>query len=69
MELDQANAIWNSLGDIPMDESGEYIDADFMHFPKGTDKYEIWNYLEDSCEAFSVYDALYKEEAAFKAQP
>ena len=37
--------IWGELGDIPVNNNDE-IDLDFYHFPKGTNKEEIWHWVE-----------------------
>lgn len=38
--------LWEKLGDIPIDKD-ERIEEPFEHFPKGTDRYEIWHWFED----------------------
>lgn len=38
---------WSELGDIPVDEE-DRIEEDFMHFPAGTDKLDIWHWFEVS---------------------
>ena len=41
---------WEAFGDIPLVEDGDEIDANFLHFPKGTDRFEIWHWLEEYCD-------------------
>lgn len=45
---DLAKSIWNQFGDVPTDGDGVdgAIDEDFLHFPKGTDVYDIWHWFE-----------------------
>lgn len=38
---------WSELGDIPVDEE-DRIEEDFMHFPAGTDKLDIWHWFEET---------------------
>lgn len=47
---DKASAVllWDELGDIPCSEQDDQeIDEPFLHFEKGTDKYDIWNWFEE----------------------
>jgi len=44
--LQTARALWQSLGNIPVNDEEE-IDEDFMDFPKGTDVYYIWHWFEE----------------------
>jgi hypothetical protein len=38
--------IWQELGNIPEDEDGN-IDEEFYDFPAGTEKYEVWQWIEE----------------------
>jgi hypothetical protein len=53
-------ALWAALGDIPIDDD-EAIDIPFLHFLKGTDRYEIWHWFEDTFD-ISVHELMYPNE-------
>lgn len=46
--------LWEMLGDICTDEEWE-IESDFLHFPTGTHKYDIWHWFE---ETFNISVAI-----------
>jgi len=48
--------LWKELRDIPIDEN-ECIETPFYHFLIGTDRFEIWNWFEDTFN-LSVKDDL-----------
>ena len=39
--------MWEILTDIPIDED-ECIEEPFLHFETGTDRYDIWHWIEDT---------------------
>lgn len=41
-----AKAIWEVLGDLPVNEDNE-IDEQFLHFRVGTDREVVWHWIED----------------------
>lgn len=43
---DAFNVLWKTLGDIPINDKEE-IEEDFGPFKKGTDRFEIWHWLEE----------------------
>jgi len=49
--------LWSKLGDIPIDED-ECIEEDFLHFARGTDRYTIWHWFEDTFYT-QVHDLMY----------
>jgi len=51
--------LWKELGDIPIDKN-ECIEEPFYNFPIGTDRFEIWNWFEDTFN-LSVKDDLMNE--------
>jgi hypothetical protein len=53
-----AHAIWEVLGDLPVNENNE-TDEQFLHFPVGTHREEIWHWLEDHV-GIPVTDMMYK---------
>jgi hypothetical protein len=48
--------LWERLGDVPVNDDGE-IEEDFLHFPTGTDREEIWSWIEETYDV-SVYDLM-----------
>lgn len=38
--------LWNNFGNIPIDHE-EKIEVPFLHFPIGTDRYDIWHWFDD----------------------
>ena len=43
--MNKAKQIWDNLGDIPIDNN-ECIEVEFMDFPIGTHREEIWIWIE-----------------------
>lgn len=38
--------VWDSFGDVPIDDKEE-IEHAFMHWPSGTDRFEIWHWFDE----------------------
>ena len=38
--------VWEALGDCPINDDDE-IDEDFLGYPAGTDRFDIWHDIED----------------------
>lgn len=55
--MNELKELWDKLGDIPINEDEE-IEEVFLHFDKGTDRYEIWHWFEEQNEAFIIGDLL-----------
>ena len=53
----EAKKLWNELGDIPINESEEIEEA-FIHFPKGTDKVDIWHWFEEEFNLSIAIDLM-----------
>lgn len=51
--------LWNRFTDVPVDPETECIDVDFLDFPKGTHREDIWHWFEDQF-GLRIYDLLYK---------
>ncbi|MFA5340211.1 MAG: hypothetical protein WC332_00395 [Clostridia bacterium] len=51
--LQHLKLLWRLLGDIPITDDDE-IDEPFLHFPKGTDKIEVWHWFEEQNKNFIV---------------
>ena len=45
--IKQALKVWEALGDIPVNDKDE-IEAYFMGWEIGTDKLEVWNWIENT---------------------
>lgn len=61
LSLDELNALWVNLGDIPTVYEGEHvdkIDEDFLHFSKGTHRETVWHWFETMNPAFSVGEIM-----------
>lgn len=48
MDIAEIQARWDMLGDISIDDN-ECIEQPFLHFPVGTDRYEIWHWFDKQC--------------------
>jgi hypothetical protein len=42
----ELEALWEELRDVPIDED-EALDEDFRHFPRGTDRVDIWHWFDE----------------------
>lgn len=50
--------LWERFGSIPMDPESETMEKEFLGFPKGTHREEIWHWFDEHHED-GVYDLLY----------
>jgi hypothetical protein len=61
--METVKEIWDDLGNVPVNIDDE-IDEDFhikdkdITFEKGTDKFEIWHWIEDTYNV-RIVDLLY----------
>ena len=61
--METVKEIWDELGNVPVNIDDE-IDEDFyikdkdITFEKGTDKFEIWHWIEDTYNV-RIVDLLY----------
>ncbi len=39
--------LWRQFGDVPMNPETECIEEDFLHFPVGTNRMEIWHWFDE----------------------
>ena len=51
-----AKSIWEDLGNIPVNDDGE-IQEEFLGFQEGTDREDIWHWIEDTFNV-SVVDLM-----------
>ena len=57
--LEELQELWNQLGDIPVNNDDE-IEEDFLDFPVGTDKFEIWHWFDEQCPNGLAKDLMFK---------
>ena len=48
--------VWEAFGDCPINEVDE-IDEDFLGYPAGTDRFDIWHDIEDDL-GVSIYKLM-----------
>lgn len=44
---EKLEALWAKLVNIPMDPNSEKLESEFLHFPPGTDRDEIWYWFDE----------------------
>ena len=52
--------LWHMFGDIPMDPETETMEEDFLIFPAGTHREEIWHWFDERYSK-GVYGLMFKE--------
>ena len=50
--------LWHRFEDVPMNPETEQIEAQFLHFPAGTERLEVWKWFDIKWPK-GVYDLLY----------
>jgi hypothetical protein len=55
---DVSQELWQKLGNIPTNENDE-IEEVFLHFPIGTDKFEIWHWFEETFDLSVAKDLIF----------
>lgn len=55
--LEEVKALWRDLGNVPTNDQSE-IETPFLHFPAGSDIFEVWAWFESQNEEFAVYDMM-----------
>ena len=56
--LKELQELWNELSDIPVNENDE-IEEDFLDFPSGTDKFDVWHWFDERCPNNLHDDLMY----------
>ena len=56
-EIDKAKKLWSQLGDVPITEDGD-IEEEFLHFPIGTDRADIWHWFEETYNLSVAVDLM-----------
>ena len=44
----QLEKLWKEFADVPVNSIFEDVDTDFCHFIAGTNKFEIWQWFDQS---------------------
>jgi len=60
-----AETLWDMLKDIPVDDD-ENIEVQFLHFPPGTDREDIWHWFEDTFD-ISINNLMFKKNTGSKS--
>lgn len=53
-------SLWETLADVPMDPDTECMEDDFLHFPSGTSREEIWKWFDER-HSRGVAHLLYRD--------
>jgi hypothetical protein len=53
--------LWEEFGDIPMNPKTECMEGEFLHFPIGTHREDIWHWFDEKY-SLGVYYLLYPNE-------
>lgn len=59
--LEELQKLWGELGDIPVNNNDE-IEEDFLDFPAGTDKLEVWDWFDEQCPNGLAKDLMFKNK-------
>lgn len=55
--VEQLLMYWKQFSTVPINNNDE-IEADFLHFVKGTSRFEIWCWFEDQHSDFKIHKVL-----------
>jgi hypothetical protein len=47
LKHDDIEWLWQSLGNTPVDDNGEFTEEPFLHFTAGSEVLDIWHWFED----------------------
>lgn len=56
--LKELQELWDKLGDIPVNNDDE-IEEDFLNFPAGTSKFDVWHWFDERCPNGVAEDLMY----------
>lgn len=62
-DLASAQVLWFELGNVPVDENAN-LDEEFLWFKKGTDREEVWHWIEEHYD-LSVAEMLMYDSISF----
>ena len=57
-QLHHIRELWQQLGDIPLEYNSDNIDVEWHHFPKGTNRFDIWHWFEDTFNISVAIDLM-----------
>ena len=55
--LKELQELWNELSD-----ENDEIEEDFLDFPSGTDKFDVWHWFDERCPNGVAEDLMYNTE-------
>ena len=55
MKISELKKLWDEFSDVPVDND-DCTERGFRHFPKGTDRFEIWLWFDGLCPNGVVAD-------------
>lgn len=56
-----AEDLWAEFEDVPLMEDSDDIDEDWYSFPKGTNRFEIWQWFEEAFHLSVAVDLMEME--------
>lgn len=59
MDTEKLRELWEAFEEIPIDDE-DTIEMDFMDFPVGTYRFDIWKWFDDNCPNGLVEDLYNK---------
>ena len=63
VELCTLSELWEMFGDIPVNNDDE-IEEDFLNFPAGTLKIDVWHWFDERCPNNLHDDLMYPKNDA-----
>ena len=58
--LGELRELWKEFSEVPIDDNDEILRG-FQHFPKGSDRFEVWAWFDVQCPN-GVYKDLFGTE-------
>lgn len=58
--LEELRKLWDEFGDTPVNNNDE-IEEDFLDFPVGTDKFDVWHWFDEQCPKGLAEDLMFKD--------
>lgn len=59
----ELEALWDEFGDVPMDPETECMECQWLDFPAGTHREEIWHWFDER-RSKGVYYLMYERRMA-----
>lgn len=60
----ELEAMWDEFGDVPMDPETECMEYQWMDFPAGTHREEIWHWFDER-HSKGVYYLMFERRMAY----